>query len=189
VTYHPDLAPTNPKNPHDTQRYVGYLHHSADVPTAPADPALLAKLAELTSNQPWAAYLSLGMHLCTLCMEARGIPFSSSGDPVGEAARERCQGIIAGSQDVYIPGEGRVYVVPELIVHYVYEHGYTPPQEFCDAVMACPAMNSLAYFEALERAAPHLLSARPGLAPGQAARRAYEQQQALLTTPKQKPGR
>ena len=31
---------------------------------------------------------------------------------------------------------GRVYAAPTLIWHYVTEHGYRPPDEFIDAVLA-----------------------------------------------------
>jgi hypothetical protein len=39
-----------------------------------------------------------------------------------------------------------------LIVHYMNAHGYLPPSEFCDAVMACPPMQSMPYLKALRAA-------------------------------------
>jgi hypothetical protein len=50
---------------------------------------------------------------------------------------------------LFIPGNGRIYVCPELIVHYMNAHGYAPPAEFCDAVLACPPMRSQQYFKEL----------------------------------------
>jgi hypothetical protein len=43
----------------------------------------------------------------------------------------------------------KIYVCPELITHYVNAHYYKPPEVFCDAVLACPAMGSLEYKRSL----------------------------------------
>lgn len=44
--------------------------------------------------------------------------------------------IMLGSAEIWIPvGDGRVFVAPNLIIHYVRDHGYLPPAEFIDAVM------------------------------------------------------
>ena len=39
-----------------------------------------------------------------------------------------------------------IFACPELIGHYIDEHGYQPPSVFLDAVTACPALDSEAYF-------------------------------------------
>ena len=54
-----------------------------------------------------------------------------------------------GGKDLFIPGRGFLYVAPELVVHYMNAHGYAPPAEFCDAVMACPDVDTPAYRKAL----------------------------------------
>ncbi|MBA4105156.1 MAG: hypothetical protein C0485_05310 [Pirellula sp.] len=60
---------------------------------------------------------------------------------------EICQfhGEAVGSANLYIPFDGNIYVCPELITHYINAHLYSPPSIFCDAVLACPPMNSMGY--------------------------------------------
>jgi hypothetical protein len=42
-----------------------------------------------------------------------------------------------GSAEIRVPGSGgRIYAAPDLIYHYVEAHGYRPPDEFVEAVMA-----------------------------------------------------
>jgi hypothetical protein len=53
--------------------------------------------------------------------------------------------------NIFIPGDGCVYAAPELIVHYIEEHQYLPPPNFCAAVVACPPMQGAEYFKTLRR--------------------------------------
>ena len=55
---------------------------------------------------------------------------------------------VTGHRDL-VPGEQRVYVAPELVLHYMNAHGYQPPEEFCTAVMRCPRMGTPEYRQAL----------------------------------------
>ena len=52
---------------------------------------------------------------------------------------------MSGAANLYIPHNGKIYVCPELITHYINAHHYEPPQEFCEAVLACPLMDSMEY--------------------------------------------
>jgi hypothetical protein len=85
------------------------------------------KLEELLVD-PWQPAVSAGLHPCDLCVY-----------------RPEKQ----GTKNLFVPGDQRVYVAPELILHYVNAHGYRPPQEFCEAAIACPAMRSAEYRRAL----------------------------------------
>lgn len=76
---------------------------------------------------PWQPVVSLGWHTCELC-QFDGPRFSDN---------------------VFIPYQGKIYVTPVAIVHYVAAHRYLPPQIFVDAILACPAMNSMEYKRAL----------------------------------------
>jgi hypothetical protein len=89
-------------------------------------------LVELLRN-PWQPAICLGFHHCDLCLY--------EGPP--------------GKRNLFVPTEGMVFVCPELIAHYMNAHGYRPPEEFCAAVLACPAMRSMPYLKAL------LANARP----------------------------
>lgn len=48
-----------------------------------------------------------------------------------------------------IPGGNVLYVAPAMILHYVTDHRYQPPEEFRDAVARCPLPGSRAYAEAV----------------------------------------
>jgi hypothetical protein len=52
------------------------------------------------------------------------------------------------SKNLFVPCGELVYVAPLLIVHYMNAHGYGPPLEFCQAVLACPPMRSMEYRKA-----------------------------------------
>jgi hypothetical protein len=41
------------------------------------------------------------------------------------------------------------YAAPEGIAHYVAAHGYQPPEEFCEALLQSPAVDTAEYFAAL----------------------------------------
>jgi hypothetical protein len=69
-----------------------------------------------------------GSHTCDLCMYE------------GEAK---------SASNLFIPGDGFLFVCPELIVHYMNAHAYAPPQKFCQAVLACPPMRSVEYLKAV----------------------------------------
>lgn len=111
---------------------VGWLERGHSFPTGSVDPAVYARLLELLKN-PWEPAITLGFHRCDLCLY-EGVP---------------------GKRNLFIPADGKVLVCPELITHYMNAHAYQPPEEFCRAVLACPAMRSMAYLKAL------LADARP----------------------------
>jgi hypothetical protein len=54
-----------------------------------------------------------------------------------------------GANNLYVPGDGCIYVAPSMIVHYVDVHRYEPPVAFWEAVMKCPEMSSESYRQAL----------------------------------------
>jgi hypothetical protein len=54
-----------------------------------------------------------------------------------------------GFKNVFVPGNDKIYVAPELILHYIDQHGYSPPAEFQQAVLDCPTMRSVAYLRAI----------------------------------------
>jgi hypothetical protein len=129
-------APTNPF------RAVGWLEHSQPFPTGPVDAAVYARLVELLKD-PWRPYVTMGFHRCDLCLYA---------------------GDHTGNRELFVPGDGVIYVAPELIGHYMNAHGYRPPDEFCKAVLACPPMRSMPYLKALmANGAKTLIEAGRGL--------------------------
>lgn len=57
----------------------------------------------------------------------------------------------AGIDNLLIPTADLLCVAPELIVHYIADHGYRPPDEFIAAVMACPPQDSVEFRELLRQ--------------------------------------
>jgi hypothetical protein len=110
---------------------VGWLENGRPFETGPVDPAFRDRLIELLRH-PWARVALAGAHTCDLCRGARH------------------------SLNLFVPGQGVAYAAPALILHYIDVHGYRPPNEFCDAVVACPEMGSEEYLAALRQVAPSL---------------------------------
>ena len=54
-----------------------------------------------------------------------------------------------GARNLFVPGEGLIYVAPSMVAHYIDAHAYEPPAVFWEAVMKCPEMRSEAYRKVL----------------------------------------
>jgi hypothetical protein len=108
-------------------RAVGWLQRGKPFPLGAMRPEVYAALTEL-AKEPWQPSTFLGWHTCDLCLS--DLPAT-------------------GCQNVFIPGDGVIYVCPELVTHYMNVHGYQPPVCFCDAVLKCPPMGSTEYLRAI----------------------------------------
>lgn len=82
----------------------------------------------------WQPRRKSGIHLCAFCPQPL---------PNGR--------YIGGNTNVWIPTRDRIYVAPELILHYIRAHGYNPPTEFAIAVLACPEQGSPEYLRLMDR--------------------------------------
>lgn len=127
MAYFRDLSPCNYFGPSHVLRAIGWLESGFQFPTGPMDPSQLARLEQL-SKWRWRAAMFLGWHDCSLCGNARGL------------------------SNLFVPAGTRVFVAPELIVHYIREHGYCPPTDFLAAAMTCPEPGSGDYFRNLRAA-------------------------------------
>ncbi len=112
---------------------VGWLSGRAQYNTGKVAPAVRTRLCELLEI-PLPHFMFAGRHPCDLCpgigaLRTPGSPF--------------------GSLNLVVPGPRRLYACPELITHYVEAHEYAPPDEFCEAVLACPSPASVDYYESL----------------------------------------
>src|SRR5262245_42673549 len=107
-------------------RSVGWLEAGRIFQTGPTERCIFDKLSELT-RQPWAPVVFTGPHFCDLCQ----------------------YGGSSGVANVFIPGNGSLYVCPVLITHYMNAHHYRPPEEFCAAVRRCPTIRRRDYLLAI----------------------------------------
>jgi hypothetical protein len=112
----------------DRVRAVGWLE--ADHPFAlgsVSDEFLRVLKAHIA--KAFQPVLYMGLHRCSFC--------------------EQQGRIQKGHSNLLIPTTERLYVAPQLVVHYIENHGYQPPLEFLAAVLGCPEQQSDAYFELL----------------------------------------
>ena len=87
-------------------------------------------------HAPWVPPLACGgVHRCGFCRFTGGGRGSFAGYTVGGMA----DGFL------FIPRRTTLYVSPASIAHYIDAHDYSPPEDFQQAVMACPEMKSMAY--------------------------------------------
>ncbi|MFD8639531.1 hypothetical protein ACFV14_04390 [Streptomyces zaomyceticus] len=108
---------------------VGWLESGRPWTSGPAPAAFTSEL--LTVLKAQAVNGTLGLHECDLCAE-----------PLDDAhpwyvPRPGHRRASAGADEIRVPGApGTAYAAPSLIGHYVLDHGYLPPREFIDAVLA-----------------------------------------------------
>ena len=105
---------------------IGWLEQESEFTRGNVPAEFFQKLSELCVN-PWQPFVSFGVHKCRLCQF----------EPP------------AFGSNVFVPYQGHIYVAPVGVVHYIAAHWYLPPQEFIQAVLACPPMRSLEYHKAL----------------------------------------
>src|SRR5262245_56968741 len=125
MAYYQDLAPLDYFGVRHatTLRAVEWLSRDHQFPSGPVDRATFDRLAELLRD-PWQPTICMGVFGCQLCRFA----------PEAHGAR-----------NLFVQSDGVVFVCPELILHYMNAHGYSPPDQFCRALTACPDTQSLDY--------------------------------------------
>jgi len=134
----------------DTSRLlsVGWLERGKPFNIGEIDQEVFERLCELTQN-PWSPVGCAGVHHCELCrftQDSVGFYLKKEGN-INTIRYE----VSAASKGVslFVPGTGVLYVSPTSITHYIDAHGYCPPAEFCESVLRCPPMRSMAYLKAI----------------------------------------
>lgn len=110
---------------------VGWLDGEHTFETGPADAQLRDALLFLCEHR---VARTRGFHRCELCSSRPAGPLVfANGDTELQLGSAEIRAINAS---------GQTFSAPDLIVHYVMDHGYRPPQRFIDAAvwsMAHPA--------------------------------------------------
>ena len=111
---------------------VGWLDPDHQFPRREVAPEFMVRLKELArrygdSAQALGWGAMGGCHTCEFCGNALG--FGSFG----------------------VPGGTKLFYAPDMIAHYVEQHGYAPPAEFVAAVLACPLPGTSEYAEAVRQ--------------------------------------
>jgi hypothetical protein len=106
---------------------VGWLDSSHDYEQGEVPKDFLERLSVFCDNP---VFVTMGVHECDFCQGAGG----SGG------------GLEYGSGEIWVFGPGSAhYVAPDMIQHYVVRHHYRPPEEFIQAVLACPLPDTSEY--------------------------------------------
>lgn len=135
MAYYPDLYPYKidwlPNTL--TPLSVGWLNKSQPYTTGSVDDFLIVKLWEFCLN-PMTKFR--GFHFCEFCSQAEA--------PI--LLRREEKQIQLGSTILFVLGKlNSLYVVPDLIYHYITAHNYLPPQDFLVALHESPAPEAFEY--------------------------------------------
>lgn len=127
MVFHPDMEPFN-----DNWFAIGWLQADQQYAQGSVPAAFLPKLQEFArrwgkSSRALGLGVRMGVHTC-----------------------EFCGNVHRGGQFV-VPSGDRLYYAPDMIDHYVETHGYAPPPEFIEAVLACPLPGTPEYEAAVSR--------------------------------------
>ena len=136
MTYFEDLSPCSYFGAENASQLVaiGWLEKGREYTRGDLTPGFGPKLVALMRDA-WQPVHFMGPHFCQYCRITRA----------------------GGVKNLLVPGDGFLYVAPELVVHYVDAHEYTPPLAFQQAVLACPPAASHEYRVALLRNGPRSL--------------------------------
>ena len=145
VTHFADLSPCTyfPFDAGDQFTAVGWLESDHEYSRGPVTEELVARLTQLLVN-PWQPWVTMGWHNCEFCRFSRGSrQFTFENTTID-----------MGISNLFVPAADTIFVAPSLIVHYIDAHEYSPPQQFQNAVLACPEMRSMKYLKAIRKQAP-----------------------------------
>ena len=145
MTYYPDQSPCDYFGREEAERLlaIGWLDSASPFDQGPVDRRFMKKLAELLVT-PWQPVFTMGKHDCPFCR------FTSGPTVFGFEGLD----VQLGVSNVFVPADGFLFVAPSLILHYIDSHGYSPPNEFQQAVLACPPMRSMEYLRAILKNGP-----------------------------------
>lgn len=107
---------------------VGWLDKHHSYPKGPVPNSFLETLKRHIQTA-WQPVVSAGLYECSFC-------------EVGQTW--------GAGGNVWIPAPKVVYIAPEMITHYIETHDYQPPDEFIEAVLACPVQDSVEYQQAMQ---------------------------------------
>lgn len=110
---------------------TGHLFHQGSVPEEFMD--------RLWAYLRYPVHVCRGFHVCDLCKEHH------TNVSVVEYKGQKRE---VGYYEIRVWGkDGSVYAAPSLIVHYILQHQYQPPQKFIDAVLDSENIASDEYYQ------------------------------------------
>jgi len=119
MTYYEDLSQTTMVAAGPHVRAVGWLDNKHDFPTGTVPAEFIRTLRRITDYAYGAVFF--GYHTCDICRNFNA------------------------GRNIFVPARGKLYVAPEMVLHYITAHRYLPPRQFIDAVMDAPIPGTRAY--------------------------------------------
>ena len=126
--YFDDLSPYQYGRaaPDPTIVNVGWLSRDHDYQTGKTAPEFLEAMRALVAAP---VNLFRGAHLCEFCPAPPVVT-----TPKGLRLIEPPPGTSGNGEIRVVASDGRTYVAPVMVLHYIQAHGYRPPQAFIEAV-------------------------------------------------------
>ena len=113
------------EDPPKKLKAVGWLEKGKPYSTGPTLPDVVEKLREFWDAREFRMAF-LGVHQCDFCDSQLIDGF--------------------GSITSFVAYENKIYVFPDLIIHYIEKHDYLPPAEFVEALLSSNPQKTLEYF-------------------------------------------
>jgi hypothetical protein len=128
MTYFADLAPFIylGRSAGDV-RGVGWLEGDHDFVCGDVPPGVVTALEQLFLHA-WQPVTAAGWHDCSLCGRKE-----SDGPLTREIGGTRH---LMGVANLLVPAGDVIYAAPSLIIHYIEDHRYRPPDAFLEALAA-----------------------------------------------------
>lgn len=128
MTYFADLAPFTYLGPTRARALaVGWLEADHDYPRGEVGPGAVEALERLFVHA-WEPITAGGWHDCSLC------PRKPTDGPITRLIAGRRE--LLGVKNLLLPAGDLIYAAPSLVIHYIEDHGYKPPDAFTDALLA-----------------------------------------------------
>jgi hypothetical protein len=141
MSYFPDLSPYSyGHGSHPGVVHVGWLDNVHPYATGSVDVRLIEKMKWLASRP---VELYRGKHRCELCKEPSGLDRTYL--PNGIVIDPKCSWAqwmdgCSSNGEIRASHEGITFAAPVLIVHYIEEHRYLPPDQFLKAIEEAHAL-------------------------------------------------
>jgi hypothetical protein len=106
-------------------RAVGWLEAEHEFVRGDVPSDAMGRL-ELLFQHAWQPVYAKGWHDCSLC------GFTVKNPPIMREIGGRKE--LLGVKNLLVPAGDVIYAAPSLIIHYIEDHGYKPPDEFLEAL-------------------------------------------------------
>ena len=125
MSYFADLTPYCYVGAEEENTFnVGWLDVAHQYPTGPTPPEFVEKLAWLCLNG--RVNQTRGFYVCDMCESVEWGFYS-----VVLYGKKHA----LGSAEIRVSGSHGTYAAPDLILHYVVEHRYLPPEDFVQGIL------------------------------------------------------